>query len=209
MNPQRRTHLKWFAAALAAASAPVRAQSVAEQAGALEKKDKKAVPLPKEGSLFPLPPAVELIDGKTLQTKDWAGKVVVLEYWATWCPFCARQMPHVEALYQKEHHRGLEVLALSIDKKAADIPPFLSRERRAAPSSLDPHGGRVGVPTQGAHTTKNYTFPVAWLSPALAKVLPKPAGLPVTIVIGRDGRVKLAESGEMFAEDLAGIAKFL
>ncbi|MGC8808080.1 MAG: TlpA family protein disulfide reductase [Thiomonas sp.] len=183
MNPQRRTHLKWLAAALAAASAPVWAQSVAEQAGALEKKDKKAVPLPKEGSLFALPPAVELIDGTTVQTKDWAGKVVVLEYWATWCPFCARQMPHVEALYQKEHHRGLEVLALSIDKKAADIPLFIK--------------------------TKNYTFPVAWLSPALAKVLPKPAGLPVTIVIGRDGRVKLAESGEMFAEDLAGIAKFL
>ena len=183
MNEQRRTQLKWFAASLAAASAPVWAQGVAEQASALEKKDKKAVPLPKEGSLFALPPAVPLIDGKTVQTKVFAGKVVVLEYWATWCPFCARQMPHVEALYKKEHSRGLEVLALSIDKKAADIPPFLK--------------------------TKNYTFPVAWLSPALAKVLPKPAGLPVTIVIGRDGRVKMADSGELFAEDIAGIAKFL
>ncbi len=183
MNPQRRLQLQWFAGALAAVSAPAWAQSVAEQAGALEKKDKKAVPLPKVGSLFALPPAVELIDGKTLHTKDWAGKVIVLEYWATWCPFCARQMPHIEALYKKAHHRGLEVLALSIDKKAAGIPPFLK--------------------------TKNYTFPVAWQSPALAKVLPKPAGLPVTIVIGRDGRVKMADSGELFAEDIAGIAQFL
>lgn len=183
MDQNRRTQLKVFAASLAAVSMPAWAQSVAEQAGALEKKDKKAVPLPKVGSLFALPPTVELIDGRILQTKDWAGKVVVLEYWATWCPFCARQMPHVETLFKKEQHRGLEVLALSIDKKAADISPFLK--------------------------TKNYTFPVAWLSPALAKVLPKPAGLPVTIVIGRDGRVTMADSGELFAEDIVGIAKFL
>ena len=183
MDQIRRSQLKGFAAALAAVSTPVWAQTVAEQANALEKKDKKAVPLPKEGSLFPLPPSVELIDGKTLHTQSWAGKVIVLEYWATWCPFCARQMPHVEALYKKEHGRGLEVLALSIDKKPTDIPPFLK--------------------------SKNYSFPVAWLSPALAKVLPKPAGLPVTIVIGRDGRVKMADSGELFAEDIAGIAKFL
>ncbi|MBN8744404.1 MAG: TlpA family protein disulfide reductase [Thiomonas arsenitoxydans] len=183
MDQSRRTQLKWFGAALGAVAVPAWAQNVAEQASALEKKDKKAVPLPKEGSVFTLPPTVELLGGKTLHTKDWAGKVIVLEYWATWCPFCARQMPHVEALYKKEHHRGLEVLALSIDKKAADIAPFLK--------------------------SKNYTFPVAWLSPALAKVLPKPAGLPVTIVIGRDGRVKMADSGELFAEDIAGIAKFL
>ncbi|MGE0072318.1 MAG: TlpA disulfide reductase family protein [Thiomonas sp.] len=183
MDQLRRTHLRAFASVLALAAAPAWAQSVAEQASALEKKDKKAVPLPRVGSALALPPTVELIDGKTLHTKDWAGKVVVLEYWATWCPFCARQMPHMQALYQKEHGRGLEMLALSIDKKAADVPPFVK--------------------------SKNYTFPVAWLSPALARALPKPAGLPVTIVLGRDGKVVLAESGEMFAEEIAGIAKFL
>lgn len=183
MNFHRRAQLKAWAAGLAAVSVPAWAQSVAEQVTALEKKDKKAVPLPALGSAFALPPSVELIDGRTLQTGDWAGKVVVLEYWATWCPFCARQMPHVETLYKKERRRGLEVLALSIDKKASDLPPFLK--------------------------TKKYTFPVAWLSPQLAKVLPKPAGLPVTIVIGRDGKVKMADSGELLPEDIADIAKFL
>ncbi|MDD4886069.1 MAG: TlpA family protein disulfide reductase, partial [Thiomonas sp.] len=67
--------------------------------------------------------------------------------------------------------------------KAGDLPPYLKM--------------------------KNYTFPVAWLSPQLAKVLPKPAGLPVTIVIGRDGKVKMADSGELLPEDIADIAKFL
>ncbi|MGC9163530.1 MAG: TlpA disulfide reductase family protein [Thiomonas sp.] len=186
MDPGRREYLQWLGGALAGCvpmAAPAWAQSVAEQASALEKKDRQAVPLPKVGSVFALPPTVELIDGSTLHTGQWAGRVIVLEYWATWCPFCARQMPHVQALYEKEHGRGLEVLALSIDKRPSDIAPFLK--------------------------TRHYTFPVAWLSPALAKALPKPAGLPVTIVIGRDGRVKMADSGELFAEDIAGIAKFL
>jgi thiol-disulfide isomerase/thioredoxin len=183
MNPRRRKQLQGLAGALAAAWAPVWAQSVAEQAGALEKKDKKPVPLPKVGSVLALPPTVELIDGRVLHTQDWAGRVIVLEYWATWCPFCARQLPHVQALYQKEHARGLEVLALSIDKKPQDVVPVVK--------------------------ARGYTFAVAWLSAELAKALPKPAGLPVTIVIGRDGRVKMADSGELFAEDIAGISQFL
>lgn len=183
VNLHRRAQLKVWSAALAAAAAPAWAQSVADRASALEQQDRKAPALPALGSDFRLPASVELIDGRKLQTRDWAGKVVVLEYWATWCPFCARQMPHVQALYDKHHGRGLEVLALSIDRKPADIAPFLK--------------------------TKRYTFPVAWLSPQLARVLPKPPGLPVTIVVGRDGKVKMADSGELFAEDVAGIARFL
>lgn len=167
----RRTSLQLAAAALAAAALPAWAQS------------SSAPPLPKVGGTFALPSEIELIDGKTLHTQDWAGKVVVLEYWATTCPFCKRQLPHVQALYEKERRRGLEVLALSIDKKAADVPPVVKE--------------------------RGYTFPVAWMSKELARAIPKPPGLPVTIVIGRDGKVVLAESGEMFPEDIAAIAKFL
>lgn len=183
MNNLRRRHLQALAAGLAGLAVPAWAQSVADQVSALEQKDKKAVPLPKVGAHFPLPATIPLLDGSTLKTSDWDGKVVVVEYWATWCPFCARQMPHVETLYKKERARGLEVLALSIDKRASDISPFIKQ--------------------------RGYTFPVAWLSKDLARVLPKPPGLPVTIVIGRDGKVVMADSGELFAEDVAGIAKYL
>lgn len=185
MRKQRRLHLKALVGGVAAAAmAPAAwAQSVAQQAASLEKKDKKAVPLPQVGSVMTLPARIELIDGKTLLAQDLKGKVVVLEYWATWCPFCAKQMPHMQKLYAQHHQQGLVVLGLSIDKKASDVPPYLQQ--------------------------RGTTFPVAWLSPELAKELPKPAGLPVTIVIGRDGRVKLAESGELFPEDISGIAKHL
>ena len=141
-----------------------------------------ATPLPAVGAPYPLA-AVPLLGGGRFEPAQAEGRALVLYWWASWCPFCAQQSPEMQKLWAAQKDRGLRMLALSIDKKPTDIPPFLK--------------------------SKNYTFPVAWLSPALAKVLPKPAGLPVTIVIGRDGRVKMADSGELFAEDIAGIAKFL
>jgi hypothetical protein len=47
------------------------------------------------------------------------------------------------------------------------------------------------------------------VTPAVARVLPKPKGLPVTVVRGRDGRVRMAEAGQLFPEDVAEIARFL
>ena len=111
------------------------------------------------------------------------GQVTVLYWWASWCPFCAVQSPHIEKLWRKERTRGLQVLALSID-----------RTREAAAAYLQ---------------QKGYTFPAAMLTPEVAKVLPKPKGLPVVVVRGRDGKVAFAEAGEMFPEDIEGLAKFL
>ncbi len=185
MTQERRLHLKLLAGGVAAAAfAPaVLAQSVAQQAGGLNKTDTRAVPLPAVGSAFPLPASIPLIDGRTLHATDLKGRLVVLEYWATWCPFCARQMANMEQIDKDHGPRGLVVLGLSIDKQAADVLPYVQQ--------------------------RGIRFPVAWMSPELAKVLPKPAGLPVTIVIGRDGRVKRAESGELFPEDIASIAHYL
>ncbi|MBW4047546.1 MAG: TlpA family protein disulfide reductase [Proteobacteria bacterium] len=146
-------------------------------------KQKNSASLPSVGSTFGLPSRIALMNGEELHARDLQGKLLVLEYWATWCPFCARQMPHLEELYKKKRGQGLVVLGLSVDKEGTEVPAYIKK-----------HG---------------VSFPVAWLSPELSRQLPKPAGLPVTIVIGRDGRVKMAEAGEMFPEDIAGIAKFL
>ena len=56
---------------------------------------------------------------------------------------------------------------------------------------------------------KGYTFPSGWFTQAVAKVLPQPKGLPVTLVRGRDGKIALAEAGQMFPEDIADIAKLV
>ena len=78
---------------------------------------------------------------------------------------------------------GLQMLALSIDKQEGDALAHLRK--------------------------KGYSFPAAWLSPELARTYPKPEGLPVTVVRGKDGRVAQAEKGQLFPEDVAALARWL
>ena len=54
---------------------------------------------------------------------------------------------------------------------------------------------------------RGYTLPAAWVTPALHRALPKPRGLPVTLVRGRDGRVLQAEAGQLFPEDVQALAR--
>lgn len=142
----------------------------------------RSLPPPAPGSLIEVPD-VTLLDGSTLRAADTARQVLVLYWWASWCPFCAVQTPLIDALWRAQHERGLQVLGLSIDKQADDARRHLAR--------------------------KGHRFPSAWVSPALARELPKPRGLPVTVVLGRDRRVVMSEAGQLFPEDIEGIARFL
>ena len=142
----------------------------------------KAPPLPRIDAPLPLT-RVNLFDGSVFEPSRAEGQVLLVYWWASWCPFCAVQSPHIEKLWQSQKARGLQVLALSID-----------RTREAAENYM---------------RQKNYSFPAGMLTPEVAKVLPKPKGLPVTVVRGRAGRTVFAEAGEMFPEDIEGLAKYL
>ena len=56
-------------------------------------------------------------DGKTLSLKDLRGKIVLIDFWASWCAPCMGEMPNVKNLYAKYHGRGLEVVGISMDHK--------------------------------------------------------------------------------------------
>lgn len=142
----------------------------------------KGGPPPAPGTLLPLP-EFTLFDGRTLSPADFDGQVLVLYWWASWCPFCALQSPLMEKLWQAQRGRGLRFVGLSIDRKVEDATRYLAR-----------HG---------------YTFPAALVTPAIARVLPKAKGLPVTVVRGRDGRVLMGEAGQLFPEDVEQIARFV
>lgn len=59
------------------------------------------------------------LDGKSFDLSALKGKVVIVHFWATWCPACREEMPELEALYRKNHGMGLEVLAVSADRPRA------------------------------------------------------------------------------------------
>ena len=142
-------------------------------------------PLPKLGSTLRLPD-VKLLNGDVWQPQKQALSALVVYWWASWCPFCAVQSPHIEALWRAQKANGLSVLALSIDKQEAAASAYMK--------------------------SKGYSFPAGMLTGDVAKMLPKPKGLPVVVVLkvnGREGKVVFAEGGEMFPEDIEGLKKYI
>lgn len=156
---------------LAAAMLPSAARAAADTPGA-----------PALGTVLELP-AVRLLDGSELPASHWKGKVVVIELWATWCPFCAKQNPYLDALHRAHLGHGLEVIALSIDR--------------------DPETARRYV------VERDYAFHVAMFDDEWQAAIGRPRGLPIIWVVDRDGRLARLEIGEQFPEDIAEFAQLL
>jgi peroxiredoxin len=78
------------------------------------------------------------LDGNVRHLSAFRGKVVLLNFWATWCPPCRTEMPSMETLYQAYKDQGFELLAVSSDVQgAAIVRPFMQKYRLSFPSLLD------------------------------------------------------------------------
>jgi peroxiredoxin len=77
------------------------------------------------------------LDGKPWTLKEQRGKVVLLNFWATWCPPCRKEMPDLEKLYQQFKDQGLVILAIS-DEDASKVRPFIAQQKVTYPILLDP-----------------------------------------------------------------------
>lgn len=113
-------------------------------------------------------------DGGALALGDMRGKVVLLNFWATWCEPCLEEMPAMERLARAYRGRGLVVLALSVDREGVPVVrPFLKRHGLTFPVGLDPDRrvaslyriwalpstiivGRKGVPLFAVHGARDW-----------------------------------------------------
>jgi len=103
------------------------------------------------------------LDGQTFDLTKLRGKVVLVNYWATWCAPCRKDMPKLDALYRRYRDQNLEIIGISIDRDSD-----LAKVRKVAPK---------------------LAYPVALLKGITDDGFGPPAGVPITWIVDADGKV--------------------
>lgn len=80
------------------------------------------------------------LEGRKIDFRRLRGKVVVLDFWATWCPSCVEQLPIVHGLYDTFHRQGLEVIGISMDSNRQKLKSFLKKNPMPWPQYYDGKG---------------------------------------------------------------------
>ncbi|HKQ38524.1 MAG TPA: TlpA disulfide reductase family protein [Verrucomicrobiae bacterium] len=81
--------------------------------------------------------AFTALDGTRVDTAAWKGKVVLIDFWATWCPPCVAALPDVRKQYEKHHPRDLEIIGVSLDSDSAALKRFLAKHKDPWPQHFD------------------------------------------------------------------------
>lgn len=80
------------------------------------------------------------IDGSDIRLSDYRGRVVMIHFWATWCPPCVEEMPTLERLQGSLNRRDFEILAISVDEGGAPaVTSFMKQKGLTLPVLLDPN----------------------------------------------------------------------
>jgi peroxiredoxin len=114
--------------------------------------------------------------GDPIALKDYRGKVVLLDFWASWCAPCRKEMPNVKKVYDTYHGKGFEIIGVSLDDQESKYKNYMSREKLPWPQIFDGKGWRSEIGMLYAVTS-----------------------IPATYLIDRDGiiRYKNVRGGEL------------
>ncbi len=109
------------------------------------------------------------LDGTTVRLSDFRGKVVILDFWTTWCPPCRKEMPGLVELQKRYGARGLVVIGVSLDEETRAVKPVAQ--------------------------SLNVNYPIVFGTPAAAELYGGVAVVPSTFVINREGKVTALHEG--------------
>jgi thiol-disulfide isomerase/thioredoxin len=107
------------------------------------------------------------LDGRNVSLADYRGKVVLIDFWATWCGPCKAEIPNIFANYQKYHSSGFEVIAISLDSDLQELQEFVTNENPPWVTLADRH------PLNRMSMSSKFGI----------------SGIPAFILVGADGKV--------------------
>ena len=114
--------------------------------------------------------SVKDLDGKTVSLSEMKGKVVFLNFWATWCPPCREEIPDFVEFYDQNRSRGVEIVGLSVDRLSPDdLRAFVQKNKMS--------------------------YPVVFATKRIIEAYEPGPYIPTTIVIDRQGRIRDKQVG--------------
>jgi cytochrome c biogenesis protein CcmG/thiol:disulfide interchange protein DsbE len=115
--------------------------------------------------------SLQELNGQSLNLSDYRGKIVLLDFWATWCGPCRDEIPHFVQLQDEYRQQGLQVVGISMDDGPKPVRDFYQQFKM--------------------------NYPVALGNEKVAEAYGGVLGLPVAFLIGRDGRIHAKYKGEV------------
>jgi len=127
------------------------------------------------------------LDGKNLSLAQYKGKVVLVNFWATWCDPCRVEIPWLIEMQQKYSAKGFTVLGIAMDEEGAKVVnPFVSKER---------------FDVNGAQSQMNY--PIVIGNDEAADKFGGLLGYPTSVLVSRDGKVIKRITGIISVDEIA------
>ncbi|MDP1864360.1 MAG: TlpA disulfide reductase family protein [Thiobacillus sp.] len=124
---------------------------------------------------------VTLTDGRILSSEALKGKVVLVNFWATWCPYCRKEKPVIDSFWQNYRTRGFEVISISIDDSPEKIAAWMN--------------------------DKGYTFMAAPTNASVAAVFGNVTSVPTSFIIDIDGHIRHKVAGQLHYPRLEKLVK--